>query len=390
MLLERAGAIEEAGNVLAGAENMSRAERAERMLAEVAALANRKGPISDAITEAAKAVRAGKPAAAAAGDVLRAVRRGAPGGSEGRAAVRGAGPATESDVRPEGAGEAVDDKSPFRPAEAPRTGRRETVRIAPDAAAILLDRLTPEAVKLIESIAELAERIAPGARVRVYEALAAVDPRTGRPRFEGGGVVTGTGLDAVINLALNPAGKAATAEELGETVRHEAIHWLRRVGIISEADWAVLSRAAERGKWIERHKIDRGLPYDTQLEEAVAEQFAKFRAAPEAVPDALRRVYGRVAWFLRNVAFQVRRIFGAKATAADILTAIERGTYQQRRAGHSRALIGPRLARLPAATAGAGSGGDRCQTDGRRAQRQQRYGLADRSHQQQHRRIPVR
>lgn len=255
-------------------------------------------------------------------------------GEPGRSDTAGARPGERADQPPRASpDETVDEEPPFQRTEdasAPTAGPRERVRLADDVIAETVKSLDPKARAMVDAIATLAERIAPGAKVRVYQRLFGFSQTQGV--FEGRGVVTDAGLRAVINLALHPSGKAATAEELAGTMRHEAIHWLRQTGIISEADWAKLAAAAERENWIKRHGIERNYPnasHEVQIEEAVAEQFRKFRAAPETVPSALRSVYGKVAAFLRGLAGTARRIFGAEATANDILNAIERGTYQR-------------------------------------------------------------
>lgn len=84
--LEReADTIEEAGNVLNRAENLSRAELAERALARVLILADQPGPIRDAIDAAARGLRAGGNIADAARAVFDAL-----GGADRPAARRGA------------------------------------------------------------------------------------------------------------------------------------------------------------------------------------------------------------------------------------------------------------------------------------------------------------
>ena len=70
MLTDKASAISAAGNVLAGQQNVQRKMDAEKLLAHVTSLANRKGPVSEALTEAAKALRGGKKVTDAARDFL--------------------------------------------------------------------------------------------------------------------------------------------------------------------------------------------------------------------------------------------------------------------------------------------------------------------------------
>ena len=73
-LVEREEAIAEAGNVLARAANLERIEESGRMLESLSRLATRKGPISDALTEAARGLREGRTVRQAARQFLDAVR----------------------------------------------------------------------------------------------------------------------------------------------------------------------------------------------------------------------------------------------------------------------------------------------------------------------------
>lgn len=74
---QQADIIEEAGNVLNRSENATRAEAAERALARLLILADQPGPVRDALDQAARDLRAGKPLDAAARDVWQALGRGA-------------------------------------------------------------------------------------------------------------------------------------------------------------------------------------------------------------------------------------------------------------------------------------------------------------------------
>lgn len=78
-LEEQAGTITEAGNVLDRATNLERMTADERALAILTSLANRKGPVSDAVNAAARRVRDGEKPAKAIREVLDEVTQEASG-----------------------------------------------------------------------------------------------------------------------------------------------------------------------------------------------------------------------------------------------------------------------------------------------------------------------
>lgn len=113
MLLERQAAIETAGNVVATGENLDRAQLAERMLATITAVANRKGPISDALTEAARKYKQTGRLSEAAGDFLDAVEGASGSGDLAGPATGGPRSADEAGAqRATGASDAAVDEAP--------------------------------------------------------------------------------------------------------------------------------------------------------------------------------------------------------------------------------------------------------------------------------------
>jgi hypothetical protein len=84
-LVKESERIEAAGNVLKGEENAARASKAGELLQTIEALAYRKGPISDALTQAAQDVKAGVNAKTAARGFAENVRR----ANEAERAARG-------------------------------------------------------------------------------------------------------------------------------------------------------------------------------------------------------------------------------------------------------------------------------------------------------------
>lgn len=125
------------------------------------------------------------------------------------------------------------------------------------------------------------------------------------------------------------------------TIRHEGMHYLRRAGILTDKEWSTLTKAAEDGDWIAKHRIDRAygdLPRDRILEEAIAQQFAEWRrTAPRSVTAPVRLIFQRIAAFLQRVAAATRAVLGRDITANDIFANIESGRIGRRGAANEAA-----------------------------------------------------
>ena len=145
---------------------------------------------------------------------------------------------------------------------------------------------------------------------------------------------------------------AATSPDPMNTMRHEAVHALRDFGLISEQEWARLSREAER-TWLKRYDIDARYPSldrEAQIEEAIAEAFADHPGTPLAPLDRplwerIKRFFDRLGAWFRGQGFQ---------TADDVLGRVESGDVGRREAdGEAReaapAYQVPRLDETPAA-----------------------------------------
>jgi hypothetical protein len=108
------------------------------------------------------------------------------------------------------------------------------------------------------------------------------------------------------------------------TLRHEAIHAMRALGLFTEPEWQVLERTAAT-RWLAQYDIARryaGQSREVLLEEGVAEAFADFRkGAP--FPPGFRRVFQRIAEFLRRLGSALRGL--GFQTAEDIFGRIETG-----------------------------------------------------------------
>lgn len=126
-LVSEADRIQETGsNRLDQAANLQRIQEAADATTQVTALANAKGPLSEALSDAARRVRAGEPAGRAATDFLAAARREILTGDQRGARARGTRPAGEA---PRGAAQLTPKKgAPVRVAELAPADRPEALR----------------------------------------------------------------------------------------------------------------------------------------------------------------------------------------------------------------------------------------------------------------------
>ena len=125
------------------------------------------------------------------------------------------------------------------------------------------------------------------------------------------------------------------AGKIAGTVRHEIIHHLREAGLIRPDEWAALRDAAVKDGWLSKHRINDRYPdlsLDHRIEEAVAEQFAKWRTERSIEkPGLIRDAFHRMDLMFRRIAAAARQFLGKDATANDVFTRIETGEVGRRR-----------------------------------------------------------
>ena len=209
--------------------------------------------------------------------------------------------------------------------------------------------MTPQSMKLICDVDALLEKIAPGAKSAGFRSITA-----------NGEEVYGLHIPPKWSLAGHVIAWSLDSPEAIGTARHEAIHYLRQTGLIKPKEWAALTRAAEEQGWADRYQIRRryaDLPYERQVEEAIAERFSEWRRNPDYSGDAkmqklsderaklfrergetppgglVARTFYRMREILDRVAALTRAAFGKEATAKDIMDAIDRGVMGARDRG---------------------------------------------------------
>lgn len=129
-----------------------------------------------------------------------------------------------------------------------------------------------------------------------------------------GGYVPGERIIAVSMRSLDPA----------RTLNHEAIHWLRAAGLISDKDWSILSQ--QTPAWREAFDIDKhyaGAAESVKTEEAIAEAFGAWQTGAMRVDGAVARVFNAIQQFFDRVANAIHGL--GYRSWQDVFAAIGRG-----------------------------------------------------------------
>jgi N12 class adenine-specific DNA methylase len=145
---------------------------------------------------------------------------------------------------------------------------------------------------------------------------------------------------------------ALEAQRAPWAVRHEAIHALRNMGRITDAEWAILTEAAEREGWAKRFNIakryegvfgSRNDAADRMAEEAVAEAFAEWATgnAPQ-ISGPVARIFQKIRRFLVRLRNAMRN--RGFRDESDIFQSIAAGEMGRRPMGERRGVTSMREA----------------------------------------------
>lgn len=203
------------------------------------------------------------------------------------------------------------------------------VSIAPGIAAIPKTEYTAHEVEIADAVNQEILRLTGGKAVAVNTGKLFA---TGDHPGEVIGAATRVREDGLIHRLV--IWSMESDDPLG-TARHEVIHDLRSSGMITPGEWSTLEKAAEKGNWLGKHKIEDnydGLTKSQKIEEAIAEEFRTSRETKFAdVPEAPRTIFQKVADFFDSVASRVREIIGnPEARATDIFDRIDSGEVGNR------------------------------------------------------------
>jgi hypothetical protein len=133
------------------------------------------------------------------------------------------------------------------------------------------------------------------------------------------------------------------AEDLPNTVRHEALHHLRVYNYITKDEWAQLVQAAKDGDWIGKHKIRenyKNIPEDVIIEEAIAHEFGKWgseigKHTEQAAKyeGKIGAIFDRIRTMLEGIKEAVIETFGHQPTVTELFEKIESGEIGKRGPG---------------------------------------------------------
>ena len=203
---------------------------------------------------------------------------------------------------------------------------QRAVALAPDIKAYVepTERYTANENEIAKAVQEIGARMAPQANVQGASAL----------RLEGhkiwGAFINSEQFPHLIAWSL----ERGTARGIAGAVRHEIIHHLKEAGMFRPEEWKALEKAAVDQNWLAKHDIENRYPdlsRNIQIEEAIAEQFSKWRTERSIEkPGLIRDAFQRLDLFMRRVAAAARRFLGKDATANDVFTGIETGEIGRR------------------------------------------------------------
>lgn len=179
-----------------------------------------------------------------------------------------------------------------------------------------LDRASTEARRNVaQAIRAFLERVAPDARAEVVDEILSPEGDSVYGAFERGR----SPLSSIIFASMD-------SPDARGTVSHEVIHFLRRLGYLTDKEWRILSRraAAAHDNWVKRFKIkDRGYGDNVSVEEAIAEAHSAWDRGELTASGEVARIFAKIREFLERLG-NFLRVEGFKS-AEDVFRAIERG-----------------------------------------------------------------
>lgn len=117
------------------------------------------------------------------------------------------------------------------------------------------------------------------------------------------------------------------------TVRHEAIHFLRREGFFTKEEWNTLREVAIKDGWIEHYDIAQRYPKENigrMLEEAVAERYADWGEGNKYGKPEVDGIFQKIKNLAVRVIQVVKEALPHNVTVEEIFQKIESGEIGQR------------------------------------------------------------
>lgn len=122
-------------------------------------------------------------------------------------------------------------------------------------------------------------------------------------------------------------------KKAAHTVRHEAIHFLRREGFFTKEEWDILRQVAIKDGWIEHYDIAQRYPKENlarMLEEAVSERYADWADGNKYGTERVESIFGRIKDLAFNVIKVIKEALPHDMTIEEIFQNIESGEIAKR------------------------------------------------------------
>lgn len=131
---------------------------------------------------------------------------------------------------------------------------------------------------------------------------------------------------------------ARSAIDPTATLRHEAIHALKALDLFKAEEWSLLEETARQMDWIKKHDIearykaefdgDEATRQRAMLEEAIAEEFSKWRRGELEVTQEIKTIFERIQALLGQITDALRR--AGINNFEDVFQRIESGEIKNR------------------------------------------------------------
>lgn len=131
---------------------------------------------------------------------------------------------------------------------------------------------------------------------------------------------------------------ARSAVDPTATLRHEAIHALKALDLFKAEEWSLLEETARQMDWIKKHDIearykaefdgDEAARQRAMLEEAIAEEFSKWRRGELEVTQEIKTIFERIQALLGQITDALRR--AGINNFEDVFQRIESGEIKNR------------------------------------------------------------
>lgn len=217
--------------------------------------------------------------------------------------------------------------------------RRNMVQVSRNLYGETSEKFTIHEADLLSAVQKEVSRILPNGSVeaRAFRSLRNLDnDRISGARFKD--MATRVIAWSLENRRLTGDEKTElTQEDVLHTVRHEAIHDLERMGILTEKELSTLHDSAVDKGWLEKHNVEErwgklGLSDSEKQSEAIAEEFADWSSSRQDKRTTFGKIFSKIKDFLDGISSKVRSILGTDATSDDIFRNISSGEIGKRAA----------------------------------------------------------